>query len=117
MPALRQELASILPRRFARDDAFSLVLSHGHAPPSRPTVCDGRSGAGTRGTSTVKALRPRGVTRLAGTAVRSSDGSARPRGLPACPTPLIGRASELALACERLLHLDVRLLTLIGAGG
>jgi len=37
--------------------------------------------------------------------------------LPARPTPLVGRANELASARNRLARSDVRLLTLIGPGG
>jgi transcriptional regulator with XRE-family HTH domain len=39
------------------------------------------------------------------------------RSLPSPPTPLIGRARELADVCERLLRADVRLLTLTGPPG
>jgi predicted ATPase/DNA-binding CsgD family transcriptional regulator len=54
---------------------------------------------------------------LAWTVVRSANGLAPARNLPAGPTPLIGRASELVLASQRLLRPDVRLLTLVGPGG
>jgi len=40
-----------------------------------------------------------------------------PASLPILPTPLIGRAEEVAAVQERLLHADVRLLTLTGAPG
>lgn len=41
----------------------------------------------------------------------------RPHNLPAQATPLIGREKEIQAARERLLHSDVRLLTLTGPGG
>jgi predicted ATPase/class 3 adenylate cyclase len=37
--------------------------------------------------------------------------------LPIQPTPLIGREKEVAEVCERLVRLEVRLVTLTGAGG
>jgi predicted ATPase/DNA-binding XRE family transcriptional regulator len=37
--------------------------------------------------------------------------------LPVPSTPLVGRAQEVALICDRLLRPDVRLLTLTGSGG
>ncbi|MDP8922072.1 MAG: tetratricopeptide repeat protein [Chloroflexota bacterium] len=40
-----------------------------------------------------------------------------PHNLPVQPTPLLGREREVAAARERLLHPDVRLLTLTGPGG
>lgn len=40
-----------------------------------------------------------------------------PASLPISPTPLIGRAGEVAAIRERLLHADVHLLTLTGAPG
>ncbi|HZS00248.1 MAG TPA: tetratricopeptide repeat protein [Chloroflexota bacterium] len=41
----------------------------------------------------------------------------RPNNLPAQTTPLVGREEEIAAARARLLHPDVRLLTLTGPGG
>jgi len=41
----------------------------------------------------------------------------RPHNLPAQLTPLIGRAEEVAMVCDRLRRVDVRLLTLTGPGG
>jgi predicted ATPase/class 3 adenylate cyclase len=41
----------------------------------------------------------------------------RPNNLPAQTTPLVGREEEIAAAAARLLHPDVRLLTLTGPGG
>jgi predicted ATPase/class 3 adenylate cyclase len=43
--------------------------------------------------------------------------TARPNNLPAQATPLVGRERELAVARDRLLRPDVRLLTLTGPGG
>src|SRR3954471_18929816 len=42
---------------------------------------------------------------------------ARPNNLPLHATPLLGRERELAVARDRLLRDDVRLLTLVGPGG
>jgi hypothetical protein len=42
---------------------------------------------------------------------------AHPNNLPVHATPLLGRERELAVARERLLRDDVRLLTLVGPGG
>src|SRR5688500_13235928 len=39
------------------------------------------------------------------------------RSLPIQPTPLIGRAEELAAALETIRRPDVRLLTIVGPGG
>jgi predicted ATPase len=47
--------------------------------------------------------------------LRSLD--AYPNNLPLQPTPLIGREKEVSEVCERLSRLEVRLLTLTGAGG
>ena len=41
----------------------------------------------------------------------------QPHNLPAQPTPLIGRATEVAAVCALLRRADVRLLTLTGPGG
>ncbi|MDQ5851887.1 MAG: adenylate/guanylate cyclase domain-containing protein, partial [Chloroflexota bacterium] len=41
----------------------------------------------------------------------------RPNNLPAQPTPFIGREREVAAVRQRLLHPDIRLITLTGPGG
>jgi ATP-dependent Clp protease ATP-binding subunit ClpA len=50
-------------------------------------------------------------------AARADTHDTRPTDLPSQLTPFIGREREVKEVCQRLLHPDVRLLTLTGPGG
>ena len=93
-------------------DTISLLERGEHRRPHRDTV---QRLAAALGLSHQERVRFETATRLP--AVRAEAYGRRPTGLPAPPTPFLGRERDVAAVRHRLLHPDVRLLTLTGPGG
>jgi predicted ATPase/DNA-binding XRE family transcriptional regulator len=93
-------------------DTISLLERGEHRRPHRYTM---QSLADALGLSQPERIRFEMTARMP--AVRADARGTRSSDLPSQLTPFIGRERELEEACQRLLHPDVRLLTLTGPGG
>jgi predicted ATPase/WD40 repeat protein/DNA-binding SARP family transcriptional activator len=100
---IQQAIAFVL-----QDDAPA--PSHKPAPHGGRISWPGDKLNGSTDHPVISLSAPRGETPARALVTQSSQ-------LPAAPTPLIGRESELAELISRLQQPEVRLLTLVGAGG